>query len=68
MDAAAPIELSQLLGASDPSSREAAWEDLIGRHTRLLLALSRSFGGGHDEVMVRSPPDARQVTSRCSTV
>jgi RNA polymerase sigma factor (sigma-70 family) len=53
MDAAAPIELGQLLGASDPSSQEAAWEDLIARHTRLLLALSRSFSGGHDEVMER---------------
>jgi RNA polymerase sigma factor (sigma-70 family) len=53
MDAAAPIELSLLLGASDPSSQEAAWEDLIARHTRLLLALSRSFSAGHDEVMER---------------
>lgn len=53
MDAAAPIELGQLLGASDPSSQEAAWEDLIARHTRLLLALSRQFSGGHDDVMER---------------
>ncbi|MFN2638078.1 MAG: sigma-70 family RNA polymerase sigma factor [Gemmatimonadaceae bacterium] len=53
MDAVAPIELSQLLSALDSTSQEAAWEDLIGRHTRLLLALSRTFSGGHDEVMER---------------
>jgi len=53
MDAVAPFELSQLLGAVDSSSRQAAWEDLIARHTRLLLAVSRSFNGGHDEAMER---------------
>lgn len=50
---AAPFELSQLLGAADSSSQQAAWEDLIARHTRLLLAVSRSFNGGHDEAMER---------------
>lgn len=50
---AAPFELSQLLCAADSSSRLAAWEDLIARHTRLLLAVSRSFNGSHDAVMER---------------
>jgi RNA polymerase sigma factor (sigma-70 family) len=53
MGAATPFELSQLFGAADSSSRQAAWEDLIARHTRLLLAVSRSFNGGHDEAMER---------------
>jgi RNA polymerase sigma factor (sigma-70 family) len=53
MDAAAPFDLGQLLCAVDSSSRQAAWEDLIARHTRLLLAVSRSFNGGHDEAMER---------------
>ena len=53
MGAAAPLALSQLLHAADSSSQLAAWEDLIARHTRLLLAVSRSFNGGHDEVMER---------------
>jgi RNA polymerase sigma factor (sigma-70 family) len=53
MEAAVPIELGPLLTAADSSSREAAWEDLIERHTRLLLAIARSFDGGHDETMER---------------
>jgi len=53
MDAAAPFELSQLLRAADSSSQQAAWEDLIARHTRLLLAVARSFNGGHDAAMER---------------
>ena len=53
MDSVAHLQLSQLLGASDTNTREAAWEDLIARHTRLLLAVARSFGGGQDEAMER---------------
>jgi RNA polymerase sigma factor (sigma-70 family) len=53
MDSAAYLQLNQLLGASDANIREAAWEDLIARHTRLLLAVARSFGGGQDEAMER---------------
>jgi RNA polymerase sigma factor (sigma-70 family) len=53
MDGVAPLELSQLLRASDSERREAAWEELIAQHTRLLLAVSRSFGGGADEAMDR---------------
>jgi RNA polymerase sigma factor (sigma-70 family) len=50
---AAPLVLGELLRASDSVEREAAWEDLISRHTRLLLAVARSFRGGHDEAMER---------------
>jgi RNA polymerase sigma factor (sigma-70 family) len=53
MDGAAPLELGQLLRASDSEHREAAWGELIGQHTRLLLAVARSFGGGPDEAMDR---------------
>ena len=53
MTVAAPIALDQLLAASDSIVREAAWDELIARHTRLLLAVARSFGGGHDEAMER---------------
>src|SRR6478672_1059950 len=52
MGTIAPLELSRLLHA-DTQDRETAWEDLIGRHTRLLLATSRSFGGDNDAVMER---------------
>jgi len=52
MGSTAPIELSRLLRADDPD-REAAWEDLIGRHTRLILAVARSLGGDNDAVMER---------------
>lgn len=48
-----PVELNGLLHASDPAAREAAWSQLVARHTRLLLAVARSFGGGHDEAMER---------------
>jgi RNA polymerase sigma factor (sigma-70 family) len=48
-----PIELSQLLGASDVANREAAWEKLISSHTRLLMSIAKSFGGDHDDVMER---------------
>jgi RNA polymerase sigma factor (sigma-70 family) len=33
--------------------REAAWESLIARHTRLILAAAHSLGGTHDIVMER---------------
>lgn len=53
MEGATPVELNGLLHASDPKAREAAWSQLVARHTRLLLAVARSFGGGHDEAMER---------------
>ena len=53
MAGAGPPELGLILHAADAPTREAAWERLISSHTRLLLAVSRSFGGGHDAVMDR---------------
>lgn len=53
MDDLAPLELHQLFCAPDAPEREAAWEELIARHTRLLLAVAASFGGGHDAKMER---------------
>lgn len=53
MDGAGPPDLGLILHAADAPTREAAWERLISSHTRLLLAVARSFGGGHDTVMDR---------------
>jgi RNA polymerase sigma factor (sigma-70 family) len=53
MGSSAPIELNRLLQAADLPDREAAWEDLILRHTRLILAAARSLGGDNDAVMER---------------
>ena len=51
MDATVPLQLGQLLNASDDIVRAAAWDKLIAGHTRLLLSVARSFGGGHDDAM-----------------
>lgn len=53
MDAVVPLQLGQLLRAPDCATRAAAWNELIADHTRLLLAVARSFGGAHDETMDR---------------
>jgi RNA polymerase sigma factor (sigma-70 family) len=53
MAVAAPLVLGELLHAGDSIQREAAWEALISRHTRLLLGVARSFHGDHDETMER---------------
>lgn len=53
MTSVTPLELGQLLQASTPTVREAAWEELIAAHTRLLLAVARSFGGSSDQAMDR---------------
>src|SRR5439155_16397814 len=47
------LVLGELLHASGSVERDAAWDELISRHTRLLLAVARSFRGGHDETMER---------------
>jgi RNA polymerase sigma factor (sigma-70 family) len=49
----APLELNRLLRAPDVVDREAAWDELIRRHTRLLMAVARSFGGDRDDAMDR---------------
>ena len=53
MSGAAPLELTDLFHGSDGLRREAAWERLIAGHTRLLLAVARSYGGDHDDAMER---------------
>lgn len=53
MDDTASLELNRLLGALGTGDREAAWNRLIERHSRLILAAAASFRGGHDEVMDR---------------
>jgi len=50
---ASPFELDSILHAPDPAHRDAAWSDLVARHSRLLLAVARSFGGDRDEAMDR---------------
>jgi RNA polymerase sigma factor (sigma-70 family) len=53
MGSAVPIELNRLLQATELPDREAAWERLIARHTRLILSAARSLGGDNDAVMER---------------
>ncbi len=48
-----PPELSDLLAVSEGSRRDDAWEKFVEHHSRLLLHVSRSFGGDHDAVMDR---------------
>jgi RNA polymerase sigma factor (sigma-70 family) len=48
-----PLELGLLLRAGQPADRDAAWEQLISRHSRLLLAVARSNGGSRDDAMER---------------
>lgn len=50
---ALPAELSELLSAPDAAARSQAWEQLITQHSRLVLHVARSLGGGHDRVMDR---------------
>ena len=50
---ALPAELTDLLSAPDATARNHAWEQLITRHSRLVLHVARSLGGGHDRVMDR---------------
>jgi RNA polymerase sigma factor (sigma-70 family) len=47
------LELGVLFNATDSAAREAAWEQLISAHTRLLLGVARAFGGDRDEAMER---------------
>ncbi len=50
---AMPFELDAIFQAPDATARDAAWKELVARHSRLLLAVTRSFGGGRDEAMDR---------------
>ena len=49
----APTELDVLFNGDDGPRRDAAWESLVAKHTRLLMAVSRRLGGDHDSVMER---------------
>ena len=46
-------ELTELLEAPDPVSRERSWTRLLERHSGLLLHAAKRFGTGHDEAMDR---------------
>ncbi|HUE95423.1 MAG TPA: sigma-70 family RNA polymerase sigma factor [Longimicrobiaceae bacterium] len=46
-------ELSALLSAQDPPSREQAWADFLESHSDLLLRVAGRFGGGYDARMDR---------------
>ena len=48
-----PVELSDLLGAQDLSSKEQAWAHLLERYSGLLLHAARRFGASYDEAMDR---------------
>lgn len=53
MPAPVPPELAALLDASDPATRESAWEAFVAVHSRLILHAIRRLGGTHDAVMDR---------------
>lgn len=44
-----PPELLRLVSAGDPASRDQAWDAFVEVHSRLLLSVSRRFGGGDDD-------------------
>lgn len=46
-------EVIDLLSAPDLRASEIAWEAFLTRYNRLLLQISRSFGGEHDAIMDR---------------
>ena len=48
-----PVSLAELLAATDSVAREAAWARLLDAHSRNLIRLARSLGGGYDDVMDR---------------
>lgn len=48
-----PFQLKLLLDAAEAGVRDAAWDELIAQHTRLLLSVARSLGGGKDAAMDR---------------
>ncbi len=48
-----PAELTRLLATMQPDTADEAWVDFIGAYSRLLLHVSRSMAGSHDDVMDR---------------
>jgi RNA polymerase sigma factor (sigma-70 family) len=52
MTSTLPATLSALL-AAPVAARDHAWADFLEAHSRLLMFVARSFGGGHDAAMDR---------------
>lgn len=46
-----PREVARLLESPVGSAREAAWQDLVDRHSRLILSTVRAVSTGYDEAM-----------------
>ena len=46
-----PPELARLLLASDPPTRDRAWDAFVAAHSRLLLHTARSLTHDHDAAM-----------------
>lgn len=53
MVATAPFDLLRLLRAEDGTKKEAAWDELIAHHSRLLIAVARTLSTDPDDVMDR---------------
>ncbi len=53
MSEALPPELDRLLASSETSDRDAAWAAFVDRHSRLILRVAHSLGGGQDAAMDR---------------
>jgi RNA polymerase sigma factor (sigma-70 family) len=47
------VSIGRPFDSSDSAVREAGWEAFVSAHTKLLLHVARSFGGGHDDAMDR---------------
>lgn len=48
-----PPELERLLSPSHRDGREEAWSSFVTHHSRLILHVARSMGGGYDAAMDR---------------
>jgi RNA polymerase sigma factor (sigma-70 family) len=46
-----PVPVERLLQSSDSASREDAWQDFVAEYNRLILHVTRSQTGSHDEAM-----------------
>lgn len=53
MTGSPPPELTRLLDADDPQSRDRSWQAFVGAHSRILLHTARDFGGDYDSAMDR---------------
>ena len=48
-----PSELAALLAEHDPARCDLAWDAFVARYSKLLVMISREFGGSYDDVMDR---------------